>query len=42
LKNVWIFDNPKEILTTCNLFRKTVVATLSLLRLNCLMRLNKI
>jgi len=39
LKNVWIFDNLQDFLTMLNLFRKTFVATLNLLWLNCLMRL---
>jgi len=34
LKNVWIFDKPQDLLAMFNLFRKTFVGTLNLLRLN--------
>jgi len=39
LKNVWIFDNPQDLLAMFNLFRKTNVATFNLLRFETLLNL---
>jgi len=36
LKNIWIFDNLEDLLAMSNLFHKTIVAALNVLRSNCL------